>query len=406
MSRPSPAPDEPVFPENDLELRDPSIIEMEEDGALRCRHVLGRDAKDRLDKHLMSRMKGMSRHQVQRLIGLGGVTVNGKTAKASTKLKADDVLEWVVPPRTTMENIPPEDIPLHILYEDEGFVVINKQADLVVHPARSYKTGTLLNALAFHFQQENAQLSNVGKDQARPGVVHRLDKNTTGCILVAKQDETHWLIAKQFEHRTNLKAYLAVVHGNPDPPSGAIHEPLGKHPTIREAHAVRHDSQGKDSLTLYRVREQYDGYALVEFELKSGRTHQIRVHSGYLGHPIAGDIFYGGNIVGTAEVVTPTHPPGARPFVTYARTKEEGDKLEAQAIERAKDEPWLMRYPALHAALLTINHPTTQQRLTFTAPVHRPMLDLIHALRANGYQPAITDGTHVDLPAAIPECTL
>jgi 23S rRNA-/tRNA-specific pseudouridylate synthase len=127
------------------------------------------------------------------------------------------------------------------------------------------------------------------------------------------------------------------------------------------------------------------------------------VHSGYLGHPIVGDIFYGGNVVGTPEVVSPTHPPGGRPFVTYARTKEEGDKLETESLTRETDEPWLMRYPALHAALLTINHPTTQQRLTFTAPVHPPMLDLIHALRANGYQTAITDGTHIDLDAAIPD---
>jgi len=407
MPRPAPPDDEDRPPGDDapppIDPRDPAIVEMEEDGAIRCRHVLARDAKQRLDKHLISRMKGMSRHQIQRLISLGGVTVNAKPAKASTKLKAGDVLEWVVPPRTTMENIAPEDIPLQILYEDQGFVVINKPADLVVHPARSYKTGTLLNALAHHFQQENAQLSTVGKDQARPGVVHRLDKHTTGCILVAKQEQTHWLIAKQFEHRTNLKAYLAVVHGNPDPPSGAIHEPIGKHPTIREAHAVRHDSQGKDSLTLYRVRERYDGYALVEFELKTGRTHQIRVHSGYLGHPIVGDIFYGGDIVGTPEVVTPTHPPGSRPFITYARTREEGDKLEAESIEREKHEPWLMRYPALHAALLTIHHPATGKRLTFTAPVHRPMLELIHALRAKGHETAITDGTHVNLDAAVPD---
>ncbi len=382
--------------------RDPLIIEMEDDGALRGRSVLSRDAKERLDKHLMSKMKGMSRHQIQKLVSLGGVTVNGKVAKGSTKLKKDDVLEWVIPPRTTMENIGPEDIPLDVLYEDEGFAVINKPADLVVHPARSYKTGTLLNALAHHFLAENAKLSQVGKDQARPGVVHRLDKNTTGCIIVAKQDDVHWLIAKQFENRTNLKAYLAVVHGEPDPPSGAIDQPLGKHPTIREAHSVRQDSQGKPSLTLYRVRERYRGYALVEFELKTGRTHQIRVHSGFIGHPIVGDIFYGGDVVGPAEVAKPPHPPGSRAYVSYARTKEEGDKLEAESIAREPGEPWLMRYPALHAAMLSINHPVTGKRQVFTAPVHRPMVDLIHALREPGYEAMPDTGTHIDLATAIP----
>jgi len=396
---PTPAGDGTTDPDD---FRDPIIVEMEDDGAQRGRFVMSRDAKERLDKHLMSKMKATSRHQVQRLIALGGVTVNGRPGKPSTKLKRGDVLEWVIPPRTTMENIGPEDIPLDVLYEDAGFIVINKPADLVVHPARSYKTGTLLNALAYHFLAENASLSQVGKDQARPGVVHRLDKNTTGCILVAKQDDVHWLIAKQFENRTNLKAYLAVVHGCPEPTSGAIDQPLGQHPTIREAHAVRHDSQGKQSLTLYRVRERYDGYALVEFELKTGRTHQIRVHSGFIGHPIVGDIFYGGNVVGPAEVATPAHPPGARAFVTYARTKEEGDKLEAESIARQPAEPWLMRYPALHAALLTINHPVTGQRMTFTAPAHPPMLDLIRALRGRGYDRVIDDGTHVDLDAAVP----
>jgi len=228
-----------------------------------------------------------------------------------------------------------------------------------------------------------------------------LDKNTTGVIIVAKRDETHWMLARQFEERSNLKAYLALVHGCPEPVGGVIDQPIGKHPTIREAMAVRHDSHGKSSLTLYRVRERYRGYSLVECELKSGRTHQIRVHLSYIGHPLVGDIIYGGEPVGHQELTDPPQPAGARPFLTYARTREEGLKVEAQAAAR---EDMLLAFPALHAALLRMRHPTTHETMTFTAPLHSPMLELIHRLRQQGEAgPIAKDGWHVDLGEAIPE---
>lgn len=394
--------------------RDPLIDELEEQGAELKRWLIGRDSSQRLDKYLQSRVGGLSRNQVQRLIKLGGVTVNGELAKPSRALKEGDAIEVVVPPRPA-EHLEPEEIPIGILYEDDGFVIVNKPANLIVHPAKSYRRGTLLNALAWHFQQQaqaGAQaggLSNVGEEDARPGVVHRLDMNTTGCIVVAKQDAVHWLLARQFEERTNTKAYLAVVHGCPEPPSGAIEQPLGKHPTIREAFSVRRDHQGKHSLTLYRVRERYEGYSLVELDLKTGRTHQIRVHLSFLGHPIVGDLVYGGEMVGPKEIAAPPRPAAAMPFVSFARTKEEGRKLEAIGVERRQpdtshpDGPAIMTTPALHAAYLELTHPVTGQRLKVTAPVHEPMATLIRELRKRPAPgPVVHEGTYTDLQVLVP----
>ncbi|MEX0744162.1 MAG: pseudouridine synthase, partial [Phycisphaeraceae bacterium] len=249
--------------------------------------------------------------------------------------------------------------------------------------------------------RQRAALSTVGQREARPGIVHRLDKHTTGVIIVAKQDEPHWQLARQFEERSNLKAYLALVHGCPDPPGGAIEQPIGKHPTIREAMAVRNDASAKQALTLYRVRERYQGYSLVELELKSGRTHQIRVHLSFMGHPIVGDILYGGEPIGEAELDTPPVPAAHRSQMTYARPKAEGDKLEAEALLR---DDIYMTTPALHAALLRIRHPMRDNaEMTFTAPIHSSMRDVIDALRqrpADGS--VVTSGYWVDLTQALP----
>ncbi len=390
-------------PFNDIEVS-PEIDELEEDGAEHRRYVLSRDAKGRLDVYLQNRVKGISRHQIQKLISLGGVSVNGKKPKQSQKLKQGDVVDIIMPLRGVSE-IKGEDIPLDILYEDDALIVVNKQANLIVHPARSYRNGTLLNALVWHFEHHPVEtqpteatgaLSAVGRGAARPGVVHRLDKNTTGVMVLAKQDEPHWHLARQFEEKTNLKVYLAVVHGCPAPPGGAVDQPIGKHPTIREAMAVRHDSTGRPSLTLYRVRERYKGYSLVEMELKTGRTHQIRVHFSYIGHPLVGDIIYGGMPVGLPELDTPPTPPAYRPHLNFARDKEEGTRVEQFAAQR---NDIIMATPALHAALLRIKHPTeNEHEMTFTAPLHSPMNQLVHQLRnqpAPG--PVINEGTWLDL---------
>ena len=413
MSRPMPERD-------DIEVDFDEVTFADEDGAEQRRWILSRNAQHRLDKYLQNRIKGSSRSQVQKLIDLGGVKVNGKPTKASQKLRENDVVDVILPPRPATHLIP-EDIPLHILYEDDDMIVINKQANLIVHPARSHLTGTLLNAIAFHFKEQaesaneideamllETNLSSVGKEGnpdrgegPRPGIVHRLDKNTTGVIILAKRDETHWKLSKQFENRTNLKCYLALVHGCPEPAGGAIDAPIGKHPSYREAMAVRNDNQGRDSLTLYRVRERYEGYSLVELELKTGRTHQIRVHLSYIGCPIVGDIIYGGEPIGETEIVQPpAMPAGSRPFLTFARSKDEGRAVEQAAANR---EDMILAHPALHAALLKIKHPLTDQWMTFTAPLHEPMRGLIRRLRQRPADGAtITDGTHIDLTQTIP----
>ena len=376
--------------------------ELQDEGVQLVRYTLNKDSNHRLDKFLQNRIKGFSRHQIQRLITLGGVSVNGKQPKASTKLRKGDVIDVLIPPRPAVD-LSPEPIPLEILHEEAGFIVVNKQAGLIVHPARSHLSGTLLNALAYHFQHHSddreGSLSEVGKSDARPGVIHRLDKNTTGVIIVAKQDEQHWKLAKQFEDRTNLKVYLAVVHGCPEPPGGVINEPIGKHPTIREAMAVRHDSTSRDSVTLYRVRERYKGYSLVELELKTGRTHQIRVHMSYIGHPLVGDIIYGGEPVGPPEVLSPPLPAASRPHLTFARDKAEGQRMEAEAAERTDI---LMATPALHAALLRMHHPDTRQPMTFTAPVHGQMAELIRELRKHPKDgEVVTDGVYLSIDTMV-----
>lgn len=386
--------------------------ELDDDAAGQTlRFVLSKQNPLRLDKYLQQSIKSVSRNQIQKLIDLGGVTVNGRPPKASQKLNEGDVVEVTLPPRPAVD-LKPEPIPLDVLYEDQDFIVVNKPAGLIVHPARSYLSGTLLNALAWRFAHgpveggsgpTGGQLSGVGREEARPGVVHRLDLNTTGVIVVAKRDETHWLLARQFEQRTNLKVYLALVHGCPPEPGDAIDLPIGKHPTIREAMAVRFDSAGKESLTLYRVRERYEGYSLVELELKTGRTHQIRVHLSYLGCPIVGDVLYGGEVVGEKEIADPPRAAGSRPHIVFARDRETGLKLEAAAKERQAQGELIMFTPALHAAMLQLRHPATNEQMTFTAPVHSPMREMIAKLREHPAEgPVAESGTHIDLSQAVP----
>ena len=364
---------------------------LDDDGAQHRRFVYHKQHKTRrIDSFLHQRLKRVSRTRVQKLIAFGGVTVNGRVPKASTNIRVGDVVDVILPP-PAVRQIKAEPIPLTVLYEDDDLLVLNKQAGILVHPARGNLSGTLLNAMAHHFQQQAAQppgdvvgkgrvdgLSGVGAEQYRPGIVHRLDRNTTGVMVVAKSDEAHWKLARQFERREPLKAYMAVVHGHVDEVAGVVEQPVGRHPTIREAHAVRYDRLGKQSVTLFRVRERYRGYTLVECELKSGRTHQIRVHMTYLGHPLVGDLLYGGDAVGLAELDQPPIPPGARKLLTYARNRQEGERAEAAASKR---DDVIIAHPALHATVLQFAHPITEQMMRFTAPLHEPARTLVRELR-------------------------
>ncbi len=323
------------------------------------RFELLRDLNKRLDKYLVDRIPFLSRTSLQALIREQAVTVNGRVPKPSTKLHRGDVVVAMLPPPPSNE-IPAENIPLEVLYEDNDLIVINKRANIIVHPARAHKSGTIINALAWHFQHNTSgALSTVGREFARPGVVHRLDRHTTGVMVAAKSDTAHWRLGKQFENRTTDKRYLALVHGRMEPLADVIDLPLGQHPTHKEKYAVRWDALGKQSVTIYRVREVYEACTLVELELKTGRTHQIRVHLSHIGYPIVGDDMYGGKPLRVGDVAS------------------EGWKApEADRV--------LIGRQALHAAMLQFTHPITNKRETFQAPRPSDMAQSIAALRSRG----------------------
>ena len=356
--------------------------EGDDEGLRRVAFKLTRDLNKRLDKYLVDRIAFMSRNQLQHLIDLGEVTVNGRQPKASTKLRLGDEVEVVLgpPPATTIQA---EDIPIEVIYEDDHLLVINKSPDIIVHPARSHQRGTLLNALVHHFQHQGGgveSLSSVGADAARPGVVHRLDRRTSGVMVVAKTDEAHWKLGRQFELRRVDKRYLAVVHGELPAPADVIEQPIGPHPSkakgMRERMVVRHDDLGKEAVTLYRVRERYRDYTLVELELKTGRTHQIRVHMTHLGFPLVGDDMYEGVITTMPMIV--------------------GDpSLPSEVV---------MDRQALHAALLSFVHPISNEPMTFTAPMRDDMARLIGLLRQHRQPSGVIEmpGAIVAIEAAIP----
>ena len=307
----------------------------------------------RLDRFLARRVPFLSRTQLQKLIEEEAVTVNARVPKASTKLRRGDRVVATLPPPPS-NAIAAERIPLQILFEDDHLIIVNKQPDLIVHPARSHKSGTLINALAWHFlHNSGGTLSTVGEDIARPGVVHRLDKHTSGVMVCAKSDTAHWRIARQFEIRKTEKRYLCLVHGEVEPEADVIDLPLGKHPTIKEKYAVRHDELGKASQTVYRVREIYEGYSLVEIELRTGRTHQIRVHMSHIGYPLVGDDLYAGKHV-TVGDFDPAQPDAAAPLLTRQ---------------------------ALHAARLGFEHPISGQRVAFEAPMWADLARAVELLR-------------------------
>lgn len=325
--------------------------ELPEEDFEQIRYDIRHDLMKRVDVYLRDRLPDYSRAMIQKLVKHGDVKVNGRNAKSSTVLRADDVVE-VTLPHAAPEEAQGEDIPLDIVYEDAHFIALNKQANLIVHPARGHWSGTLINALIFYANKTNGTLST-GSDPWRPGIIHRLDRDTTGLILIAKTDEAHWRIAGQFERRSIKKTYLAVVHGEFDLDSDLIDAPLAVHPKIREKYAVRPDI-GKPAQTVYNVIERYKGYTLLELHPKTGRTHQLRVHCAHIGHPIVGDITYGG-----------------QPITLRDLTGKEKDDNTTPLIARQ----------ALHAYRLTMIHPTEFHRMTLEAPPYKDMAELIKLMR-------------------------
>ena len=292
----------------------------------------------RLDAFLASQIEGWSRARLQKLIENEDVLVNGKPSKSSYKLREGDDLEieLTAPPTT---DFAPENISIDVVYEDDTLVVVNKPAGLVIHPAAGTPSGTLANALAYHFQKLPDRAG------VRPGIVHRLDRDTSGLLVVAKTDSALENLSDQFRDRTVFKCYIALVHGRVSPDSGKIDQPLARDPSNRTRMAVVRG--GRNALTLYRTRRSFDRFTLLDVELKTGRTHQIRVHLAWLKHPVVGDETYGGGRDNTIQ----------------------DPKLRAQIRN-------LNRH-FLHAEKLAFTHPKTNELVKFESPLPAELSDIL-----------------------------
>ena len=286
------------------------------------------------------------RSQIKNAIEEGDVTVNGKEPKASQHLKAGDIVELHLEPAVDAVAVP-QDIPLDIVYEDASVIVINKPAGMVVHPAPGNPDNTLVNALLFHCHD----LSGIG-GVLRPGIVHRLDKETSGLIVAAKSDEAHRKLSAQFEKHDVHKKYIALVWGDVRGQSGEIVLPVGRHPVDRKKMSTK-SRHGKDALTLWKVRERYATATLLDIEIKTGRTHQIRVHLTERGYPVVGDAVYG----------------NASRLQTI---KDAALKARIKSIGRQ----------VLHAAQLSFIHPQSNERMVFTAPLPPDLENLLTLFRA------------------------
>jgi 23S rRNA pseudouridine1911/1915/1917 synthase len=294
-----------------------------------------------VDQHLARAFPELTRSRIQGLIEAGHVLLNGRPAKAAARLKGGELLSLHIP--APVAAIPvAEELPLAVLHEDKDLVVVNKAAGMVVHPGAGHASGTLVNALLHRIQD----LQGVG-GELRPGIVHRLDKDTTGCLVVAKHEQALVALQKAFKSRGVDKTYLALVHGHPKKPEGRIETLYGRHPVHRQRFTCK-VKEGKQAITVYRVRELFEGAALVELDLLTGRTHQIRVHLAEAGHPLLCDALYG------------------------AGRKGKGSVAEAQEG---------LGRQALHAWRLAFDHPRTGKRLTLEAPLPEDLQAALDVLR-------------------------
>lgn len=311
-------------------------------------------AGERLDKFVTQVVPHLSRSRIQRAIELGEVTVHGAIERCAYRLRRGDVVHVSIDvdaPVTT--DIEPQEMPLDILYEDDDIIVLNKQAGLVVHPAAGVDSGTLVNALVAHFPR----LRNTGT-HGRPGLVHRLDKDTTGVIVVAKTETAHTDLTDQIRLRQVEKTYSAVCYGCPSPEYGVVNAPIGRHPVDRKKMAIVEESRrGRPAVTRYEVLERYPGMSLLSVDIETGRTHQIRVHLHHIGHACVGDPIYGPGVARPREIPRSDWEGGVWSLV---------EALPGQA---------------LHAARLAFRHPATEEQMAFEAPWKGPFKALIEGLR-------------------------
>lgn len=291
------------------------------------------EAGTRLDKLLSERCADMTRSAVQGLIESGGVTMGGKQLKKNYKVSGGDVIELELPEIREAE-IEPENIPLDVVYEDGDIIVVNKPRGMVVHPAPGNWNGTLVNALMYHCGDSLSGING----EIRPGIVHRIDKDTSGLLVVAKNDAAHRSLAEQIAEHSASRQYYAVVYGSLKDESGTVDAPIARHKTDRKKMAVVQG--GREAITHYQVLERYNGYTYATFLLETGRTHQIRVHMKHIGHPIIGDPLYG-----------------------------------------PKNDKWKLGGQCLHAGRLSLNHPATGERMTFEAPLPDYFTDVLEKLR-------------------------
>ncbi len=313
------------------------------------------DAGKRLDAFLAEKIEKWSRSRLQKLVADGDVTVNEKESKASYKLRAGDTVEIELTTIAT-EDFEPENIPLEVVYEDESLAVINKRAGMVVHPGAGISNGTLANALAFYlgfgisdsgFEKEEIQ-NPKSQIPTRVGIVHRLDKDTSGLLVIAKSEEIHEKLSEQFREREVFKSYIALVHGEPDENAGEVDQPIAREKHNRTKMAVR--AHGRNALSLWKVKKRFEKFTLLAVEIKTGRTHQIRVHLAHINHPIVGDETY-----------------------NAGRDKTVFDLNIRKGITD------LNRF-FLHAEKLSFTHPVSGERLDFTAALPDELTEFLELL--------------------------
>ena len=291
-------------------------------------------AGTRIDKFLADACPDLSRSFLQKLLKESSVTADGKAVKSSFKVNGGETIAFEVP-KPQEAAIEAENIPLDILYEDSDVILVNKPKGMVVHPAAGHYTGTLVNALMYHCKDQLSGINGV----MRPGIVHRIDMNTTGVLVVCKNDFAHNSLAEQLKVHSITRVYYAIVFGNLREDEGTVHAPIGRHPTDRKKMSI-HSKQGRDAITHYRVLERFGAYTFIECRLETGRTHQIRVHLASIGHPLLGDVVYG--------------------------SKKPVPGLAGQT---------------LHAGVLGFIHPRTGEYVEFSAPLPAYFEELLEKLR-------------------------